>query len=103
MSPHLPSAELQPWPEFCSLLKNNWGQQGGLVVTHHPLPALLVAAAAWAQQPGWAEHFGTGMIAGGKARPPASFSALLRRVGQRQPVLASVGLWRRVGQLLLSE
>lgn len=48
MSPHLPSAELQPWPEFCSLLKNNWGQQGGLDVTHHPLPASLVAAAAWA-------------------------------------------------------
>lgn len=28
MSSHLPSAEPQPWPEFCSLLKNNWGQQG---------------------------------------------------------------------------
>lgn len=28
MNPHLPSAELQPWPEFCSLLKNNWGQRG---------------------------------------------------------------------------
>lgn len=48
MSPHLPSAELQPWPEFCSLLKNNWGQRGGLDVTHHQLLVLLVAAAAWA-------------------------------------------------------
>lgn len=28
MSPHLPSAERQLWPEFCSLLKNNWGQRG---------------------------------------------------------------------------
>lgn len=28
MSPHLPSAERQLWPEFCSLLKNNCGQRG---------------------------------------------------------------------------
>lgn len=28
MSPLFPSAEPEPWPEFCSLLKNNWGQRG---------------------------------------------------------------------------
>lgn len=56
------------------------------------------------QQPGWTEQFGTGMIAGGKARAPVPFSALQRRVGQRQgPLLAPVGLWRRVRQLLLGE
>lgn len=49
MSPLLPSTELQPWPEFCSLLKNNWGQRGdwmSLIVSRW---LLLVpgAAAGW--------------------------------------------------------
>lgn len=56
MSPHLSSAELQPWSEFCSLLKNNWGQRGGLDVTHHQPLASPVTAAAWVGCTVWDRH-----------------------------------------------
>lgn len=67
MSSHLPSAEPQLWPEFCSLLKNNWGQRGGLDVNHYQLLALLVL-----QQAGRAEQFGTGMTQGGEDQESGS-------------------------------
>lgn len=73
MSPHLPSAELQLWPEFCSLLKNNWGQRGGSDVTHHQLLALLVL-----QRAGRAARFGTGMMWGRDGRAPASLCQFWR-------------------------
>lgn len=76
MSSHLPSAEPQRRPEFCSLLKNNWGQRGGSDANHYRLLALLVLQGA-------AEQFGAGMMPGGEDHFPKAGSHLMSLQGPK--------------------